>query len=237
MLLSLELYQVVIAGDVLSSLVSSCPLLERLTFTSSNSFDYLEIVAPKLKYFSCEGLFRSICVRMPHIADVTVVMKGSRNQLGFNEGERSNSVMLLRSIPMVEFLVLDYPYVKCLAARGVRERLPTTLNNLQDLLLHDICFGEPDEVSIVLYSIRCSPNLQGISIRAFHGATAAVDPVVELFDLQGWSKFSLKKLFFVLMEEVSGTDAEMEFIKLLLAKSPTLQSMRIKLKSMEVVKN
>ncbi|XP_058193481.1 F-box/FBD/LRR-repeat protein At1g13570-like [Rhododendron vialii] len=127
MLLSLELYEVVIAGDVLSSLVSGCPLLERLTFSSFNSFDYLEIVAFKLKYFSCEGLFRSICVRMPHVADATVVMKGSRNQLAFNEGKISNSVMLLLcSIPMVEFLVLDYPYVKCMAARGVQERLPNT---------------------------------------------------------------------------------------------------------------
>ncbi|KAI8570549.1 hypothetical protein RHMOL_Rhmol01G0043100 [Rhododendron molle] len=36
------------------------------------------------------------------------------------------------------------------------------------------------------------------------------------------------------MEEVSDTKAEMQFIKLLLAKSPKLQSMRIKLKSMDV---
>lgn len=121
-----------------------------------------------------------------------------------------------------------------MAASGVRERLPTTLNNLKDLRLHNICFGEPDEVSIVLYLIRCSPNLKEISIRAFHSATAAIDSVVELYHLQGWSGVSPNKLLYVLMEKVSGTKVEMEFIKLLLAKSPMLRTMDIKLKSKEV---
>ncbi|KAF7116886.1 hypothetical protein RHSIM_RhsimUnG0011600 [Rhododendron simsii] len=200
MLLSPELYEVVIAGDVLSSLASSCPLLERLTFSSSNSFDYLEIVAPNLKYFSCQGLFKSICVRIPHVEDVTVVMKAYRNQLGFNEGEISNPVMLLCNIPVVEFLVLNYHYVKCMAESGT---IP------------------------FFFFVLSKPQ-------AFHSAAAAIDLVVELFDLQDWSDSSLNKLVFMVMKEVSGTKAEMEFIKLLLAESPMLQSIKIKLKSMEV---
>ncbi|KAI8527410.1 hypothetical protein RHMOL_Rhmol12G0072800 [Rhododendron molle] len=122
--------------------------------------------------------WRAICIRMPLGAELTVALKGSRNQLGFNEGEISNSAMLLCSIPVVESLVLDYPYVK-----------------------------------------------------AFHSATAAIDPVVELFDLEGWSDVSLNELWFVWMVEVSGTKVEMEFIRLLLALSPMLETMDIKLKS------
>ncbi|KAI8527409.1 hypothetical protein RHMOL_Rhmol12G0072800 [Rhododendron molle] len=213
-LVSLKLDNVLIASDILSSLISSCLLLERLELHSSTSLNYLEIVAPNLKCLWFEGFFRAICIRMPLGAELTVALKGSRNQLGFNEGEISNSAMLLCSIPVVESLVLDYPYVKCMAASGIRERLPTTLNSLVYLHLQDVCFGEPDEIST-----------------AFHSATAAIDPVVELFDLEGWSDVSLNELWFVWMVEVSGTKVEMEFIRLLLALSPMLETMDIKLKS------
>lgn len=69
-------------------------------------------MAPNLKQLSCEGLFKCICIRMRYGADVSLVLKGSRNQLQYNEGEISNSVMLLGSLTMAEVLVLNYPYVK-----------------------------------------------------------------------------------------------------------------------------
>ncbi|KAI8527413.1 hypothetical protein RHMOL_Rhmol12G0073100 [Rhododendron molle] len=85
---------------------------------------------------------------------------------------------------------IDLNVKYCLAPIGVRETLlPTTLNHLRYLQLHDVCFGELDEVSAFLCFIRSSPNLEEIEIR------------------------------------VSGIEAEMEFIKLLLAKSPVLETM------------
>lgn len=113
-LLSLELYEVFIAGDLLSSLTSNCPLLEQLTLHCSTSYDYLEIGAPSLKYFECEGLVRCICFRnTPHIEEVATVLEGSRNQLGINyEGDISNSLMTLCGTPMVDLLILDHAYVK-----------------------------------------------------------------------------------------------------------------------------
>lgn len=106
-LLSLELHKVFIAGDVLSSLTSSCPLLEQLTIRCCTSFDYLEIVAPKLKRLWCEGLYRAICFRIPsEIVDFLEGMEGSRNQLGFNGGETCNSAKVLGGLPAI--LVLGY---------------------------------------------------------------------------------------------------------------------------------
>ncbi|XP_058202041.1 F-box/FBD/LRR-repeat protein At1g13570-like [Rhododendron vialii] len=233
-LLSLVLYEVSISGDVLSSLTSNCPLLESLKLRSPTSLNYLEIVAPNIKYLWCECLFKSFHVKIPHGAGVSVFWKGWRNHLGFNEGEISNSAMLLCSIPVVVGLALDYHYVKCMAASGIRERLPTTLDHLMYLQLNDVCFGEPDEVSTVSYFIRSSPNLKALHILAFHRATAAIDPVVELFDGEGWSDVSLNRLRFVQLGEVSGTKVEREFIRLLLAKSPMLETMLIRLKSKEV---
>lgn len=62
-------------------LVSLCPLLQQLTLCSSNSFNNLELMAPNLKCLRCEGLFRSISGRMPHVAKVC-------NALYFSSFER-----------------------------------------------------------------------------------------------------------------------------------------------------
>ncbi|KAF7116888.1 hypothetical protein RHSIM_RhsimUnG0011700 [Rhododendron simsii] len=188
-LLLLALYEVSITGEVLSSLIPNCPLLESLTLHSSTSFGYLEIVAPNLKYFWCEGRFRSICFRnTSNLTYYLIELKGLRNQLGFDEEEISNSVTLPCSIPMVEFLAKT------------------------------------------AYTFRLS------KLQAFHSATASIDPVVELFDLRCWAEVSLHKFWWVWMEEVPGIQAEMEFIKPLLAKSPVLETMDIKLKPMQIAK-
>lgn len=102
-LLSLVFNEVVIPGDVLSSLISSYPLLERLTVISSTIVDYLQIVAPNLRFLHCEGLFRSISVQNScHLAEVSIFLKRSRNWSAFNEGEPLYSIMLPESIPVIE---------------------------------------------------------------------------------------------------------------------------------------
>ncbi|CAL5401417.1 unnamed protein product [Camellia sinensis] len=53
-LLKLVLYEVVVTANILSSLISSCPLLEKLSLKSSGSLDCLEINAPNLGFLCCE---------------------------------------------------------------------------------------------------------------------------------------------------------------------------------------
>ncbi|KAE9445889.1 hypothetical protein C3L33_22208, partial [Rhododendron williamsianum] len=162
------------------------------------------LVSLKLYDVLIAGLFRSICIRIPCVACVTVFMRGSRNRLGFNEGEISNSV--IRSLPVVTFLVLlDYSFVKCMAAGGLRERLPT-LNHLVSLQLHDsISFGEPDVVSAVLYFIRSSPNLQVLDIRVeteFIRLLLAKSPMLHTMHIELKSKVVAERSR--ILEELTG---------------------------------
>lgn len=226
-LLSLELREVVISADILSSLISSCPLLERLTVESSTSFEHLEIAAPNLRFLRCKGLFSSICFKnTPQLARVSIYL----NKEVLMEGESSNSVMFFGSLPVVEFLELNGYYVMGMAAGKVPKTLPTTLNHLKILELNDICFGEPNEVSIVLCLIRSSPNLAKIKIEACTRETTAIDPVLELLVLiemqDGWGVY-LNQLREVEMRNLSGIRSELDLIKLLLAKSPMLEKMLI----------
>ena len=56
-----------------------------------------------------------------------------------------------------------------------------------------------------------------------------MDRVLELLEVQDWSDVSLNKLRKVEILKVSGTKPEMEFIKLLLAKSSVLERMLIEM--------
>ncbi|KAE9454488.1 hypothetical protein C3L33_13610, partial [Rhododendron williamsianum] len=231
-LISLDLYDVVIADDVLSSLISNCPLLEDLTLHISTSLHSLEVVGPNLKNVLCEGHFRSICfTNTSRLADVSVYLNGVREELFCSEEEICSSVMLLESVPVIESLGLDFCYVKGIAASGLPIRLPTTLNNLKDIMLYDICFGEQDEVSILMCLIRSSPNLEEITIEAFTGASSASVIDLDFLEVHDWSDVSLNKLRKVDMKIVSCSKAEFEFTKLLLAKSPMLETMLIELSS------
>ncbi|KAF7123226.1 hypothetical protein RHSIM_Rhsim12G0067600 [Rhododendron simsii] len=266
-LISLELYDVVIADDVLSSLISNCPLLEDLRLHTSTSLHSLEVVGPNLKYVRCDGHFRSLCfTNTSRLAKVFMYLKGVRKELFCSEEETSSVVMLLESVPVIESLGLDFCYVKGIAASVLPARFPTTLNNLKKIRLYEICFREQDEVSVLICLIRSSPNLEKITIevsgdrfnsflcllckcrirrlrqfvillskfQAFPGATSAIPMDIDFLEMHGCSDVSLNQLREVDMENVSGTKPELEFIKFLLAKSPMLDTMLIKLKSQSV---
>ncbi|KAE9454458.1 hypothetical protein C3L33_13617, partial [Rhododendron williamsianum] len=217
-LLSLTLDEVVIADDVLSSLISSCPLLEQLTL--STSLNSLEVIGPNLKSVCCFSHIRSICfTNTSHLANVSLCLKGEKDG-----GEISSSVVLLDSIPVIEFLELDFRYVKVRLAQPYlfvwhscmwcTKRLPTTLNNLKNIVLYDISFEERDE--------------------AFPSATFAISVDLDFSEMHGCSDVSLNQLRKVDMKNVSGTKPELEFIKLLLAKSLMLETMLIELKAQNV---
>ncbi|XP_058193475.1 F-box/FBD/LRR-repeat protein At1g13570-like isoform X2 [Rhododendron vialii] len=224
-LLSLVFNEVVIPGDVLSSLISSCPLLERLTVISSTIVDYLQIVAPNLRFLHCEGLFRSISVQNScHLAEVSVFLKRLRNWSAFNEGEPLYSNMLPESIPAIELLELDPYNIKFMAVGGVPKSLPTTLACLKVLKLYDICFGDVSLVSNILCLIRSSPNMEKLEVWAWPEGNALVDPFLELMEVEGRSDTTLNQLREVNMHSVSGK-SELLFLKFILAKWRMLETL------------
>ncbi|XP_058193515.1 F-box/FBD/LRR-repeat protein At1g13570-like isoform X3 [Rhododendron vialii] len=108
-LISLDLCDVVIADDVLSSLISNCPLLEDLTLHSSTGSHSLEVVGPNLIFVRCDGHFRSICfTNTSRLEDVCIYLIGERAELRCSEEDISISVMLLDSVPVIESLGLDF---------------------------------------------------------------------------------------------------------------------------------
>ncbi|CAL5338514.1 unnamed protein product [Camellia sinensis] len=210
-LLKLELYEVVVTADILSRLISSSPLLERLSLQNSTSIDCLEINAPNLRFLLCEIHAGSICLKNTvQLASIAIGLMASMDVEEFEEAETSKLVTLFGNLPVIEFLELDYYYLR---------RLPTTLNNLKFLYLNQICFGQLNE----------------ILVHTDETADDVIDnPVLKLLEKQDWSDVSLNQLRAVEMYDISIMRSELEFIKLLLAKSPMLETMIIKPDPVEV---
>ncbi|THG02970.1 hypothetical protein TEA_018897 [Camellia sinensis var. sinensis] len=101
------------------------------------------------------------------------------------EAETSKLVTLFGSLPVIEFLLLEYHTIRYMSAGGVPKRLPTTLNNLKTLKLLSICFAEVNEISVILCLIRSSPNLEKITIVVRRCETAdVIDHVLQLLEMQ-----------------------------------------------------
>ncbi|XP_059650291.1 F-box/FBD/LRR-repeat protein At1g13570-like [Cornus florida] len=144
------------------------------------------------------------------------------------EGEASEMLEVFGCLPVIETLKLGFRFMKFLTMGGVPERLLFTLDHLKVLQLNEIYFGEIVEVSFALCLIKSSPNLKKIEIEVFTSKDGAPGPLVlEFLEMQDYSDASLKQLREVKMRFISGTRPELEFIKLILAKSPMLESMLI----------
>ena len=112
-LLKLELYEVVVTADILSRLISSSPLLERLSLQNSTSIDCLEINAPNLRFLVCEIYGSSICLKnTARLAWVAICFMGIFNVEGITEAETSKLVTLFGSLPVIEFLLLEYHTIR-----------------------------------------------------------------------------------------------------------------------------
>ncbi|CAL5340438.1 unnamed protein product [Camellia sinensis] len=216
--------KVVVASDTLSSIISSCPLLEKLSLKRSFSSDCLEINAPNLRFLVYEICGTSICLKhAARLARVSICFMGIINVEGITHAETSKLVTLFGSLPVIEFLLLEYRTIRDVIS-GVPKRLPTTLNNLKTLKLF-ICFEEVNEISVILCLIRSSPNLEKITIMVRRSETAdVIDHVLQLLEMQDWSDVSLNQLQVVELSNLSGTQSELKFIELLLAISAVLET-------------
>lgn len=103
---SLNLYQVFVASDAIESLISSCPLLESLSLSYSDSLT-LNICAPNLKYLCLEGEFKDICLQnTPRLIAMSVAMYMTEDIAEhMQQGSTCNFIKLLGSVPYLQRLI------------------------------------------------------------------------------------------------------------------------------------
>ncbi|XP_028093343.1 F-box/FBD/LRR-repeat protein At1g13570-like [Camellia sinensis] len=164
-LLELVLYEVVVTADILSSLISSCPLLEKLSLKRSGNLDSLEINAPNLRFLCC-----GVPKRLPNSLNNLKTLK-----LFFVCFEEVNEISvilcLIRSspnlekitvvAPSTETVVVIYPVLELLE---IKDWSGVSLNQLQVVQLGGL-YGTRSELKFIKLLLAISPVLETMFIQ------------------------------------------------------------------------
>ncbi|XP_071735674.1 F-box/FBD/LRR-repeat protein At1g13570-like [Rutidosis leptorrhynchoides] len=137
-------------------------------------------------------------------------------------------VTLFRCAPLIHTLYISKYYMKYLAAGGMPNKLPNSLP-LKDVGL-DVCLREQDIISAALCIIRSSPNLEKFSFSMYDNEKLPTkESSIKFVDLQDDLSLTLDHLMHIDIYCVSNKVFEMEFVKLILAKSHVLKIARVEL--------
>ncbi|XP_049405441.1 F-box/FBD/LRR-repeat protein At1g13570-like [Solanum stenotomum] len=228
-LTSLELIEVKISSALLGSLISHCPLLEHLVLQHDAITDHIEISSPKLRSFIFTG-----SIKFLHLKNAPLLSKVSYEPTEFRVKAEHDVCKIFESIPALENLCWINDCVQDVRvgpAEVIPTRLPYALHCLKRLYISGITLGEFFDVSFALCLIRSSPNLEEIEIEMYvvsdedyfvHVPREAVDEIHASF-----SDMTFNHLRTIKLSNVAGAGAEMQLIKVLLAKSPALVKMVI----------
>ncbi|XP_009765508.1 F-box/FBD/LRR-repeat protein At1g13570-like [Nicotiana sylvestris] len=169
-----------------------------------------------------------------HLKIAPLLSKITYEPTEFSVEAGHNLAKIFESIPALEHL--SWNNYNCQVddagpAEIIPTRLPSALNSLKRLYLSWITLGEFFEFSFALCLIRSSPYIEEIEIEGCVDVDGeyyepvprdAVDEIPASF-----SDMTFYHLRTVKIKSLAGADAEMQLIKVLLAKSPMLARMVI----------
>ncbi|KAM3269387.1 hypothetical protein P3S67_030269 [Capsicum chacoense] len=222
-LISLELRRVTISSELLGRLISNCPLLEHLVLEHDEYSNQIEINAPNLS-----SLFFTGNINFLHFKNVPLLSKVSYEPTVLSVGAEHDLANIFESIPALENLCWNNNNVQVVNVEpAMPTRLPFALNRLKRLSISQITLGF--ELTFALCLVRSSPYLEEIEIQADPDlvyykpmSRNAVDEIPASFSDMTFNHLKTVKLY-----NVAGAKAEMQLIKVLLVKSPTLIQMVI----------
>ncbi|WMV38716.1 hypothetical protein MTR67_032101 [Solanum verrucosum] len=234
-LISLELIEVTISSEMLGSLITHCPLLEHLVLKHNEDSKHIEFTAHNLKSFYFKGN-----INILHLKNVPLLSKVSYEPTNFFVKTKHDLAKIFESIPAFENLCwksIPFPVEDAGLVDLILTRLPFVLNCVKRLCISWITLGEFFVLSFALCLIRSSPCLEEIEIEVCIDSDGeyyqlvprdAVDEIPASFSDTTFNHLRTVKIY-----DVAGAGDEMQLIKVLLAKSPALIKMVIKLCEME----
>ncbi|KAK2398453.1 F-box/FBD/LRR-repeat protein [Trifolium repens] len=226
---SLDLQHVTLAQDAFENLISSCPMLERLTLMNFDGFNHLNICAPNLQFFDIGGKFDDISFE--NTSQLAVVSIGLYVNFECNQsrlhGRSSNLVEFLNHLPRIQRLEIQSYFLKYLAMGVVPVKLPTPCIDLSYLSIR-INFNDSKEISAALCLLRNSPNLRELEILA----RPEEQPIPFAHHPYCWDDVYLDwpvmRVQHVRLDGIFGIKPELDFINFLLQYSPVLEKMAVK---------
>ncbi|KAH7524044.1 hypothetical protein FEM48_Zijuj06G0076500 [Ziziphus jujuba var. spinosa] len=224
---SLDLQHVTMTQHVFEYMISSCPMLEKLTLMNFDGFSHLNIEAPNLKFFDVGGVFTDVSFKNTFgLAVVSIGLYGDANDQNRCFSNSSNLQKFFDHLPVIRRLEIQSYFLKYLAVGILLGKTPKLCVDL-DYLSIRISFNDLEETSTALCILRIAPNLQELEILARPEENTGMETVTNFWEYDYWScLFTQLKL--VKITGVSGTKSELDFINFMLLRSPVLESMTVK---------
>lgn len=226
----LQLSHVLITSDTLEHLIRNCPVLEKLTLLNLQNPAHIRIYNPNLKYVKVDSAFEDICLEHSLLlasVDIRMLPKNQGTTLQHPEqGKVCTLIRVFGSLRGINRLSLSNQFLEFLANKDVPERLPTPFNSLMALELKEIRFASLKGIAASISILRSSPNLKDLLVTVYP-CDEISKPVMDLVTAQLLSDFYFDQLKVVKIRGIIGTRIEWEFLRLILAHSPVLESMTI----------
>ncbi|EOY01506.1 F-box/RNI-like superfamily protein [Theobroma cacao] len=227
----LIVYSVTVNNEGFENLVARCPQLNQLYLICVDGLDRLNIDhAPKLQSLLFVGSLKYICLKnTPSLSHVTISLSQlpDMNENLWNNGGSISLINNLDCLSNLKSIVAGFYSLKFLAECRARKRLPSTFIHLRSIYISMLMFEDVDSLSCVVGLITSSPNLHKLVVTTCTNSAAEMETATEYLEGESRSIGGLMKLRYVVMKQISGLGPEMELMKLILAKSPSLKQMKI----------
>ncbi|XP_071713745.1 F-box/FBD/LRR-repeat protein At1g13570-like [Rutidosis leptorrhynchoides] len=167
--------------------------------------------------------------RCPLLKSFTLVIDED-DMLG---NDRSSIIDLIECMPVIERLFIDGFLSHCFSIDSLPQEHPVSLVHLKYLHIENMCFLDSRELPLLFLLIRCSPNLEKLFLILDLPEGATTYPAaLEIYEkdpitLKKYSKIWLKNLKKLTICQFLDTKLHLEFVQLILAKSPMLSKVKI----------
>ncbi|KAK1425582.1 hypothetical protein QVD17_20936 [Tagetes erecta] len=161
----------------------------------------------------------------PILKSFVLIQDGKR----FMVSGYTDLVQLLKLMPLIQHLEMNYSLVQCFLSGVIPHSLPKMLVHLRALILYGLSFGKEDESRFIRLLVTSSPSIKKIKLEMSYNPTEAISKtaIINLFELQNNSYVKLDHLCQLEITNFSNTKPGMDFLKLILAKSSMLKKVRI----------
>ncbi|XP_051123621.1 F-box/FBD/LRR-repeat protein At1g13570-like isoform X2 [Andrographis paniculata] len=225
---SLDLQHITMDQTSFEHMISSCPLLERLTLMNFEGFAILNIRCPNLLFFDVGGVFEDVIFQDTfHLAVVSIglyVNTGNERITAF--GCTGNMINFFACLPHIQRLEVQSYFLKYLAAGSIPGKLPKPCNDLSFLSLRINC-NDTDENLAALCLLRSAPNLQELELLARTDEQASTTRTAAN-TVENFHSITFSQLRLIKIVGITGMRQELSFIEFLLASTPILERMSIR---------
>ncbi|GKC97409.1 hypothetical protein Tco_1167684 [Tanacetum coccineum] len=138
-------------------------------------------------------------------------------------------IELFECLLLVEHLTISSRAIQWFVKDGVPQKLLTSLVNLKEFSYEDMWFIDSYDLPFLVTLMRSSPMLEKIKLHIFpeEGDLAYWKSKANTVSLKDHSDIWLEHLMDFEIDNFSNLKTELEFVKLMLAKSPMLKRLKI----------